>query len=408
VVLLRVGPEGPEGPLAAYLRPFAQTLGQKGYTRHYLLRHIMLTACFSKWLKQAGVLRHDITSRHPARYLRCRYRERRPRLDDPAVLGNFIEFLRREKAIPAEKVPARQVTPVERCVHAYEQYLRDERVLAQATIINYVPFIQRFLKRYFGTRRAKLSSLRAKHVVRFVRHQAPRLHLVRAKLMATALRSFFQYARSRGEVALDLAAAVPIVASWSMTSIPRAIAPDQVRQLLTSIDRRTAVGRRDYAIILLLARLGLRSGEVVSLELDDIDWSGGKLTVRGKGGRHSEMPLPADAGRAIAAYLRHGRPHSSSRRVFLRARAPISGFHGASGLSSIVRHRLEHAGITAPTYGTHQFRHGLATEMLRQGASLAEIGGVLGHKHPDTTRIYAKVNLQALRTLALPWPRGAR
>lgn len=409
VVLLRVGPEGPEGPLAEYLHPFAQALGENGYTRHHLLRHIMLAACFSKWLKRAGVLRQYITSRHPARYLRYRYRERRPRQDDPAVLGNFIEFLRREKVIPAEKVSARQETPAERCVHAYEQYLRDERVLARATIINYVPFIERFLKRYFGTGRAQLSSLRARDVVRFVRHQAPRLHLKRAKLMTTALRSFFQYARSRGEVTLDLAAAVPIVANWSMTSIPRAIAPDQVRQLLTSIDRHTAVGRRDYAILLLLARLGLRSGEVVSLELEDIDWNGGKLTVRGKGGRRSEMPLPADVGRAIAVYLRHGRrPHSTSRRVFLRTRAPIGGFHGACGIGSIVRHRLQRAGITAPTYGAHQFRHGLASDMLRQGASLAEIGAVLGHRHPDTTRIYTKVGLRALRTLALPWPGDAR
>jgi integrase/recombinase XerD len=408
VVLLRVGPEGPEGPLAAYLRPFAQTLGQKGYSRQYVLRHIMLAACFSKWLKQAGVLRHQITSRHPAQYLRYRYRERRPLPDDPAVLGNLIEFLRREKVIRAEKVWPRRVTPVERCVGAYEQYLREERVLAKATIVNYVPFIERFLKRYFSTGRVRLSSLRAKDVVRFVQNQAPRLHLKRAKLMTTALRSFFQYARSRGEVTLDLAAAVPIVANWWMTSIPRAIAPDQVRQLLTSIDRHAPMGRRDYAILLLLARLGLRSCEVVSLELEDIDWNAGKLTVRGKGGRHSEMPLPVEVGRAITAYLRRGRPVSTSRRVFLRTRAPIGGFHGACGVGSIVRHRLKRAGIHAPTFGTHQFRHGLATEMLRQGASLAEIGGVLGHKHPDTTRIYTKVDLQALRSLALPWPRDAR
>jgi site-specific recombinase XerD len=324
------------------------------------------------------------------------------------VLGNFIEFLRREKVIRREKIWPRRITPVERCVRAYEEYLHEERVLAQATIVNYVPFVERFLKRHFGTGCARLSSLRAKDVVRFVRNQAPRLHLRRAKLMTTALRSFFQYARSRGEVTLDLAAAVPIVANWRMTSIPRAIAPDQVRQLLTSIDRHTPMGRRDYAILLLLARLGLRSCEVASLELEDIDWNAGKLTVRGKGGRHSQMPLPVEVGRAITAYLRRGRPASTSRRVFLRTRAPIGGFHGACGVGSIVRHRLKRAGINPPTFGTHQFRHGLATQMLRHGASLAEIGGVLGHKHPDTTRIYTKVDLQALRSLALPWPRDAR
>jgi len=285
--------------------------------------------------------------------------------------------------------------------------LRQDRALAKATIINYIPFIADFLKDRFGARPVRLSLLRAADVVRFVQSRARRLHVKRAKLMTTALRSFFQYARMRGEVTLDLAAVVPIVASWSMASIPRAIAPEQTRKLLASIDRKTAIGRRDYAIVLVLARLGLRSGEVARLELTDIDWSAGQLSVRGKG-RRSEMPLPVDVGRAIAAYLRHGRPQCSSRRVFMRSKAPVRSFLGASGVGSIVRHRLQRAGITAPTYGTHQFRHGLASDMLRQGASLAEIGAVLGHQHPDTTRIYTKIDLKALHTLAQPWPGGVQ
>jgi len=206
----------------------------------------------------------------------------------------------------------------------------------------------------------------------------------------------------------DLAAAVPVVANWSMPSIPRAISADQVHRLLTSIDRRTATGRRDYAILLLLARLGLRSSEVAFLELDDIDWNTGTLSVHGKGGLPNAVPLPLEVGQAIAAYLRDGRPPSVSRRVFLRAKAPIRGFRGASGVGSIVRHSLQRAGVDAPTYGAHQFRHGLATEMLRQGASLGEIGDVLGHRHPQTTKIYVKVDLEALRTLAPPWPGGER
>jgi site-specific recombinase XerD len=234
------------------------------------------------------------------------------------------------------------------------------------------------------------------------------LHLKRAKLLTTALRSFLRYARYRGEITVDLAAAVPVVANWSMTSIPRAIAANQVRQLLASINRRTAMGRRDYAILLLLARLGLRSSEVALLELDDIDWNIGQLSIRGKGGQRTDLPLSSEVGRAITEYLRRGRPASTSRRVFLRAKAPIRGFCGASGVGSIVRHSLKRAGINAPTHGAHQFRHGLATEMLRQGASLSEIGDVLGHRHPQTTLIYTKVDLDALRPLALPWPGGAR
>jgi site-specific recombinase XerD len=212
----------------------------------------------------------------------------------------------------------------------------------------------------------------------------------------------------RGEVVLELAAAVPVVANWSMSSIPRAISAAQVDQLLASIDQQTAMGRSDYAILLLLARLGLRSSEVVCLELDDIDWNTATLSVRGKSGLRNAFPLSPEVGQAIAAYLRDSRPLSTSRRVFLRAQAPVRGFQGASGVGSIVRHALKRAGVKAPTYGTHQFRHGLATEMLRQGASLQEIGDVLGHRHPQTTTIYTQVDLVALRTLALPWPGGAR
>ncbi|MFC4346044.1 site-specific integrase [Cupriavidus numazuensis] len=201
---------------------------------------------------------------------------------------------------------------------------------------------------------------------------------------------------------LDLAAAVPVVANWSMQPIPRGIPPEQIQQLLVSIDRRTAVGRRDYAIIPLLARLGLRSGEAAFLELDDIDWNTGVLSVRGKSGQRNGLPLPADVGKAIAAYLRYGRPQSTSRRVFLRAKAPITGFRSACGVGSIVRHSLQRAGINAPTTGAHQFRHALASQMLRHGASLGEIGELLGHHHPQTTKIYTKVDIKALRTLAVP------
>ena len=399
----------PEGPLARYLGPFAEALSRQGYTQRYIHRQVMLAACFSRWLKQREVpSRRRITSEHPMRYLRFRYRRRRPSQGDVAALDHFIEFLRGERLIPAEKASIRQLTPAQQGAQAYERYLREERALAQATIVNYVPFIGRFLKERFGAGPVKLSGLRARDVVRFVQRQARHLHLKRAKLLTSALRSFLHYARYRGAIGLDLAAAVPCVASWSMSSIPRGIAPDQVHQLLSQIDRSTAVGRRDYAILLLLARLGLRSGEVAFLELEDIDWKGGCLSVHGKSGRRTQLPLPKDVGDAIVAYLRDGRPRCTSRRVFLRARAPVRGFLTQCAVGSIVRHALLRAGIDAPTTGAHQFRHALATQMLRQGASLAQIGEVLGHKSPETTKIYTKVDLEALRTLALPWPGGVR
>jgi site-specific recombinase XerD len=397
-----------EGPLAVHIASFAQWASEQGYALGSVHRRVRLAACFSRWLGEKAVRLRSVSSAHPAQYLR--YRARRVRLSqgDAAALKQLLDFLRHQQIVPAEKTRSRRLTPVEQCAQAFERYLRDERGLARATVVNYVPFVRSFLNGRFGNGRVTLSRLTAGDVVRFVQHQAPRLHLKRAKLLTSALRSFLYYVRYRGAITLDLAAAVPTVANWSMTSIPRAIPADHVRQLLGGIRRDTAIGRRDYAILLLLARLGLRSSEVVFLELDDIDWKAGCLSVHGKSGWRAELPLPSDVGEAIVAYLQHGRPRSISRRVFLRGKAPIRGFLGPSAIGSLVRHALERAGIDAPTKGAHQFRHALATQMLRHGASLTQIGELLGHRSPETTKIYTKVDVDALRTLALPWPGGVR
>ena len=397
-----------EGPLAEHIAPFAEWVSTKGYAQYTLYRYVLLAACFSRWLRQAGVRLRDVLPAHTAKYLRYRAHRCRIARGDAAALSQLINFLHYQRLIPDDKTLRRPLKPVDQCIQAFERYLRQDRALADATITNYVPFIRDFLTNRFGIGPVRLSQLSSDDVVTFVQRQVPQLGRKRAKLLTTALRSFFRYSRYRGDITLDLAAAVPVVANWSMPSIPRAISPDQVHQLLASLDRQTATGRRDYAILLLLARMGLRSSEVAFLELDDIDWNTGTLIVHGKSSLRNEFPLIHEVGTAIAAYLRDGRPPSTSRRVFLRAKAPIRGFLGASGVGSIVRHSLKRADIKAPTYGAHQFRHGLATEMLRQGASLGEIGDILGHRHPQTTKIYTKVDLEALRTLALPWPGGAR
>ena len=398
----------PEGPLATQIGAFAKWASEQGYARYSRYRQVLLAACFSRWLGRQVVRVRRVSSEQPSRYLRSRARRVRLHKGDAAALTQFIDFLRRGGVVPAEKIARLRLTPIEQAVQAFEQYLLCDRALVRATVINYVPFIRRFLTDRFGGGPVRLSRLRARDVMRFVQREAPRLHLKGAKLLTTALRSFLRYARYRGAVTLDLAAAVPAVANWSMSSIPRAIPADAVRQVLASINRRTATGCRDYAILLLLARLGLRASEVAYLELDDLDWEVGQVLVRGKRGVRAALPLPADVGAAIARYLRRGRPPSPSRRVFLRTRAPIRGFAGASAIACVVRHALERAAIQAPTKGAHQFRHGLATQMLRRGASLTEIGEILRHRSLETTTIYAKVDLDALRTLALPWPGGAR
>lgn len=397
-----------EGPLAPYISAFSKLVSSQGYPCKSVGEKTRIGAGFSRWLGKKRVQLRDVSIDHARPFLRHLARTRCRRGIERATLTQLIGFLQQRHIIPLPKRSRERLTAAGRCLRGYERYLREDRALARATIRNYLPFIGELLKGRFGDGRVNLSALRARDVVRFVQSRAPHLHLKRAKVMTTALRSFLRYTRMRGAVKLDLAAAVPVVANWSMPSIPRAIAPEQVRQLLASIDRRTPIGRRDYAIILLLARLGLRAGEVVSLELEDIDWSAGTLSVRGKRGHRNEMPLPPEVGKAIAVYLRHGRPQSASRCVFLRTRAPIGGFQGTVGVISIVRHRLQRTRIKTPTHGAHQFRHGLACQMLRHDASLAEIGALLGHRHPDTTRIYSKVDLKALHTLAQRWPGGVR
>jgi integrase/recombinase XerD len=396
----------PEGPVESYVIPFARWLVDQGYGLVSTRNQVLMAVGFSKWLRRKEMELSDISGADPGRYLLDR--AQRPKLGDNAALRHLLAFLRSHKAI-AEEIEANQnLTPVEQHVLAYEHYLQDARALSRQTIINYRPVVRDFLNFRFRDGEVSLTQLRAVDVTNFVQRRISRLNMRRAKIITSALRSFLSYARYRGDITLDLAAAVPIVANWSLSSIPRAIGRGEVTRLLASIDRDTPVGCRDYAMILALARLGLRSSEIVSLELDDIDWVAGKILVRGKNGQRNDLPLPADVGEAIADHLRKSRPRNANRRIFLRDKAPIRGFKGPSGLGSIVRRSLKRAGIDSPTKGTHQFRHGLASEMLRGGASLGEIGEVLGHRHVQTTAIYAKVDLDALRTLALPWPGEAQ
>lgn len=251
--------------------------------------------------------------------------------------------------------------------------------------------------------------MRASQIVDYIRRNAPKERtFASAKHIVTALRSFFRFARYRDYIHTDLAAAVPSVAGWSMASIPRAMPADCVRVLLSASKKwRTPAGLRNRAILLLLARLGLRAGEVVRLELSDIDWSEGCLGVHGKGRVERPLPLPHDVGEAIAAYLEDGRPNSACRRVFLRSRAPFDGLRSHSDVCQIVARAIRRAGIEPGSTGAHQLRHALAVDMLRQGASLTDIGQVLRHRSPDATRRYAKVDLEALRELAPPWPGDA-
>ena len=396
----------PRGPLVPHLPAFERLLRTQGYASTTLRHKMRLVRGFSMWLGQRRVSARRVTLEQAERYLRYCARHRRLGSDDLASLKQLLELLREEGIVAPRKV-CKQSTPLDRLLDRYASYLREERAVAADTAATYSRFAGSFLEQRFGEGRTNLSALRATDVLKFVQHQVARGSRKTAQLACTALRSFLQYARYRGEIAIDLAGGVPGVANWSMPSIPRSIEPDHLRRALVSCNRHTAVGSRDYAILLLLARLGLRAGAIALLELDDIDWNAATVSVRGKGGHVHVLPLPIEVGKAIAAYLKIGRSVSISRRVFLRAKAPIRGFKSQLAVLAVVKHALIRAGIESPSKGAHQFRHALACEMLRRGASLPEIGQILDHRNPQTTAIYAKVDLASLHTLALAWPGGA-
>jgi integrase/recombinase XerD len=395
----------PEGPLAPYLDQFARLLDRQGFKRRGLGQQVRAAARFSRWLQGHQVAADAVTDEHARRFLDDAGEQGFVRQGAAATLRRLLDFLRQLEVCgaAAPNVP----TPVQQTIAAYGGYLQKLLGLSARTLVQYGSFAEAFLSEHFGCGPVDLGRLRGSDVIRFVRRQAARLSPARAKAATIALRSFLHYVHYSGGTQLDLAGTVPAVVNWSMTAIPRAIAPDHLRAVLASCRRDTLVGRRDYAILMLLARLGLRSTEIVSLTLDSIDWEGSSIAVVGKGGQAGVLPLPAEVGEAIAEYLQWGRPVCGCRALFLRAIAPICGLGAGQTVGTIVGAAISRAGIKTRSQGAHQFRHALATDMLRQGATLTEIGSLLRHRHPKTTSIYAKVDFDVLRPLGLPWPEGA-
>jgi integrase/recombinase XerD len=400
------------GPLAGHLGPFVASLIDQQYAASVVYIKARHALAFDRWLAKRRVALADLGEVHIEQYQRRSRRRHRPihaetRRREWYEVTQLLQFLRARgvcKTADADPIPA------DVFVVGFEQHLQRHQGLATATIETYRRFASQFLHERFGTGEVDLQVLRAIDVIEFVQHQAKRLRPLALKCVVNAIRSFLRYAQYRGEVAAELVAAVPAVATWTKTPLlPRAISPEHAQRAIDSCDLRTSIGLRDRAVLLLLARLGLRAHEIIALQLEDCDWDAGCLQVRSKGGRECLLPMPADVGGAIAAYLERGRPASADRHLFLRSMAPIRGFvPGSYAIGSIVRYALRRAKVNAPHMGSHQFRHALAVRMLERGASLTEIGEVLRHRSPQTTSIYARVDIGSLRSLALPWPGGAR
>jgi site-specific recombinase XerD len=389
-----------DGPLAPYAGGFRAELERLGYTPLTAATHVRLMAHLSRWLAREGVEASGLTPAVVDAY----FAERRAAGYAGHVTGRALRplagYLRRLGLIPPA-VPAAAASPAEWLLARYREYLLVERGLAGTTADLNVRMMRPFLagRVHETDAGAGLVYLTAGEVAAFVVTQS-RQRPKSVKRMVTALRSLLGFLLAEGLIGQPLA--VPSPAGWTQAGLPRALDGDQVAALLACCDPLTRTGRRDLAMLTLLARLGLRAGEVAALRLDDIDWRRGEITVRGKGNRHDRLPLPADAGQRIVDYLHDGRPEAAQgRTVFVRAQAPYRALT-SNAVTTVVACAGRRAGLGL--IGAHRLRHSAATAMLRAGGSLTEIGQTLRHARPLTTAIYAKVDIGALRQLARPWP----
>jgi len=390
------------GVLAGQLDGFAAWLWDCGYSPATGLPYLRVAARFSRWLDDKDLDERDVDEERCRQFLGGR-RRRRLHRGDWAALRLLLRYLREAGVIATASTPVVDDESVA-LEQAFGSYLLREKGVSPVTESNYRREIRAFLHHRFRRGSMTPSAIRAHDLHRFVLARAQQVAPKRVKLTVTALRAFARFLRFRGDVTGELMSSALTVANWRLSTLPKSIPPEQVERILAQCDRRTPLGRRDYAILLLLARLGLRAGEVVALTVDDVDWDGGEVIVRGKGLRHERVPLPHDVGKALAAYLRAGRPRCSTRRFFIRDRAPRVGFASSTAISTIVAYAIRKAKLDPPSHGAHLLRYSLATDVLRRGGSLAEVAELLRHRHPDTTALYAKVDLGALRSVAPPWP----
>jgi integrase/recombinase XerD len=389
--------------LAFYVEGFAAFLGVEGYAPGTVEDKCRIVADLSRWLDQCKLALDALDEKLLSHFHVIRCRRGHVRRGEVAAGRLLLRYLRGLDCIPSLP-PKVDRTALGELTQEFGRYLRSERGLSVATLNNYLPIVRCFLTERFSSTAMRLDELGPVDVHRFIVRRVQTGSRHSAQLVVTALRSFLRFLLQRGAISTDLARGVPGVANWRLSHLPKSLPPEQVERMLACCDRDTPAGQRDFAILLFLARLGLRAGEVVALTLDDLDWEQGEIAVRGKGPRLGRLPLPTDVGAALVDYLRHVRPACSTRRVFIRMRAPLHGLGGPVAIDCVVRRALKRAGLNPEFKGAHLLRHSLATDLSRRGASLTEIGRLLRHSQPTTTQIYAKVDIAALRTIGLPWP----
>jgi len=382
-----------------HIDSFLAYLRAQGYAERTLRKKRSVAASFVRWTVRKQLAVNDLNESHLSAFVKCSPFKRKARVKfEMAALRPFLKYHRAEARAP---IPSLKPSSADDLKLRYIDYLRNERGLTINAIRVYVPFISVFLNTQ-GC--ASPETLNAQTVQDFLLDRIRNRSSEYVRLQAIALRSFFRFLYLHEETAIDLSLSVPTVRKWRQAEITPFLSPEEVECVLSRTDRSKPRGRRDYAILLLLARLGLRAGEVVTLELGDILWRAGEVVIRGKGRVQGRLPLLSDIGEALALYLTQDRGTGISRQVFLRMHAPRVGLAGPAAVGHIVRQAFARAGLRPSRGAAHLFRHSLATRMIRHGASIAEISEILRHRSQSSTAIYAKVDFESLRDVARPWP----
>ena len=394
-----------DSPGGHLLEGFAQELFKSGYAEITARRHVRAAEHFMYWKGREGIPAsslneqlHDLFGGHLGR-CQCPGYGHTHRLEILNGVRLFLRHLRSAGVITTSGAETKERDPV--LLDAFNEWMRQQRGTSDRTLYNYSISIRILLKR-FGEDPGRYD---AQSLREFVLENSQKRGWAAAKTCTTALRMFLRFLIAESKCPAGLDAAIPVLAHWRLSSLPRYLQSDEVERVIASCDSATKVGRRNHAILLLLARLGLRAGDIVRLRLGDLDWTGAWIHVSGKGRRQTRLALTQEVGDAVVAYLRDGWPRTATDVLFVRSRAPFRAFKSHSAISVIVAQAMRRAGVTCPSRGAaHVLRHSLATSMLRNGASLQEIAVVLRHRSIETTQIYAKVDVTTLRQIAQPWP----